>query len=184
MVGVQIGIIDIAMRYFGYRPQLGGRGGFTLIEALVAMGAIGVLCGSLTLAYLGVKSIQRMTLHRFQALQLARSQMELLKATPFVNIVNSTQNNMSFDAGPDGNYGTTDDLKGTLTVQVQDWLDMDNDCASNSVNCRTETSIDIDGDGVNDPAAAKPVRVLFTWTEKLLGQSRTMTVFMDSLIAA
>ena len=159
-------------------PSVHRKDGFTLVEVLVAVGIAVALFASLAAAFLSVKSIAISSRHRIQALQVVRGQLELLKGTSFTLIANGVQNNVVYDAGPDGLFGTADDLKGTLTTTVQDFLDMDGDGNA------TETSIDISGDGVNDPNSAKPVRVSFTWTERALGQNKTCTVFADTLIAA
>ncbi len=150
--------------------------GFTMVEALVAFGLSIMVIASLLATFSGVKSINALVKHRIQTLQIVRGQIELLKVGGFSAIVNSTST-VSYDAGVDGLFNTADDLRGTLTVTVRDYMDMDND--SNT----TETAIDVNGGG-NDPGAAAPVRVSFTWTQNIVGQSRNSTVFVDTLLAA
>ena len=151
---------------------------FTLLELMVALGISVTLVASLVLAFLGMKMTSAMARHRMQAMQMVRGQVEFLKATAFANLANSTTNNVAYDAGADGVFGTADDLKGTLTVTLRDFLDMDTDGDTN------ETSVDINGDGVNDSTYARPVRVSFSWTQYVFGASKTFTVFVDTLIAA
>lgn len=149
--------------------------GFTLVELLVAMGISAMTFAAVISAFLTVQSVNMLTKHRLQAVQVVRGQIELLKVTNF-NLIVDGVSTASYDAGPDGVFGTADDLKGTLTVTVQDALDMDNDGNT------TETSIDVDTDGVNDPTVAKPVRAAFTWNQYVLGQSKNFTASADTLI--
>ena len=149
--------------------------GFTLVEAVIALAVAVVLFGSLVLTFVAVKSMNKMARHHIQAMQVVRGQIDQLKVIPLSQVLDSTTT-VSYDAGPDGIFNTADDVKGTLTVKVQDFLDMDSD------NNTTETLIDVDGDGVND-ATAKPVRVTFTWSEYVLGRQKNFSVFADTLIA-
>jgi type II secretory pathway pseudopilin PulG len=150
--------------------------GFTLVELLAAMGLGTVVFAALISAFLTVQSVNMLTKHRLQAVQVVRGQIELLKVTNY-NLIADSVSTASYDAGPDGVFGTADDLQGTLTVTVQDVLDMDNDGNT------TETSIDIDADGVNDPTVAKPIRVALTWSQYVIGQSRNFTASADTLIS-
>ena len=148
----------------------------TLVEEMVALLLTLLLFSSLLGAILTFRSLSTLTRHKMQAVQVVRGKMEELKVTGFDNIVNSSAA-AAYDAGEDGLFGTADDLFGTLSVTVQDFLDMDGD------NDKNETAIDLDGDVVNDEAFAKPVRVTFTWTQYVLGQGKTYSVSADTLIA-
>ncbi len=149
--------------------------GYTLVEVMVALGITLTLFGSMALTFLAVKSINVMSRHKIQAMQLVRSQVENLKAGSFAAIANATST-ASYDAGPDGAFGNADDMQGTLTTSVRDWLDFDNDGNSN------ETAINVDNSGGNETNAV-PLRVTFGWSEWVMGQSRNMTVFTDTIIA-
>ena len=149
--------------------------GYTLIEVMMAFGITMVLFGSLVVTFLAVKSINTMARHKIQALQVVRGQVENLKAGAFAAVVNSTTN-ASYDAGTDGVYGNADDMQGTLTTTVQDLMDFDGDGNT------AETQINVDNTGGNDSNAA-PVRISFTWNEWVIGQSRNMTVSVDTIIA-
>ena len=152
--------------------------GFTLVEVMVTTGVSVLLLtgflGSVTVS----KSLNALSRHQMQALQVVKSQMELLKATAFSNIADSSAANTTYDAGVDGTFGTADDLTGTLTVTRGDFLDMDADGNT------AETAIDINGDGTNDTAYAVPVRVAFTWTQNIIGTSKSFTVSADTLLSA
>jgi type II secretory pathway pseudopilin PulG len=150
--------------------------GYTLVEVLVCVALAVLLIGSSMAAFYGTSLLAQTAKHRIEALQIVRGQLEELKVTDFDLIVNSTAT-VSYDPGPDGVFGNADDEQGTLTVSVADWLDMDSDGNT------TETSVDINGGG-NDPTAAKPVRVTFTWAEFMIGQTRDQSVFLDTLIAS
>lgn len=112
-------------------------------------------------------------------MEVVRGKVEALKKTVYANINNSTQT-VSLDAGRDGVFGTADDVQGTLTVAVQDFLDYDGD--GNTTENRI--SVDSYGPGGTNEDVAKPVRVTMTWTQKLLGQNRNLSVSVDTLIAA
>ncbi len=150
--------------------------GFTMVEVLTALGITVTLLGSMVLAYLGVQSINMMSRHKIQAVQVVRGQIENLKSTNFTSIVAGTQA-ASYDAGSDGVYGTADDMRGTLSTTLQDFLDFDND--GNMV----EALINVDNSGGNDTVAL-PVRVSFAWTEYVIGQSKNMSVSVDTIIAS
>ena len=151
--------------------------GFTYPEVLLAIAISVLLFTSLLAVFTVVKSVNKMAQHNMEAMQVVRNRMELLKATAFANIT-ASQQQMAYDAGVDGVFGTADDLNGTLTVALQDFLDMDGDGNT------AEAAIDVDGNGGNDATAAVPVRVTFTWSEHLLGQDKNLSAFADTLIAA
>lgn len=155
--------------------QLRSTKGYTLVEVLMALGITVTLFGSMAVTFLTVKSINIMARHKIQAIQLVRGQIENLKAGAFANVVNSASVR-SYDAGADGTFGSADDLQGTLTTSVQDWMDFDGDGNS------AETAINVDNTGGNDTTAA-PVRVSFAWTEYVIGSTRNMSVFADTIIS-
>ncbi len=162
--------------------------GFTLIEVMVAVGITAIVFAAILAAFLTVKSVNTMARHRIQAMEIVRSRIEQLKRNSFSCIpdenncgnagVVTVSSTVSYDAGADGVFGTADDFTGTLTTALQDGLDLDNDGNT------AETAIDVNGDGINDPADAKPVRVTFTWTQKIYGATKTYSVFADTLISA
>ena len=149
--------------------------GYTLVEVMVGLGISVTLFASMVMAFLAIKSINMMARHKIQAVQVVRGQVENLKAGAFANIANATAT-ASYDAGVDGTFGTNDDLQGTLTTTVRDMLDFDGD---GNVN---ETQINVDNTGGNDSTAV-PLQVSFAWNETTLGQSRAMTVSVDTIIS-
>jgi len=150
--------------------------GFTLVEVLMATLLSMTLFSSTAAAFLAVKSIHMMARHKMQAVQVVRGQIENMKSAQFITLANNTQMT-SIDAGPDGIFGSADDIQGVLTTAVQDVLDFDSDGNT------TEGFINVDGNGGNDSVAV-PVRVSLTWTQRVLGQSRNMSVFADTIIAS
>ena len=155
--------------------------GFTLVEVMVAIGITVTLFGSMMAAFVAVKSINMMARHKIQAVQVVRGQIENLKASTFATLANSTQT-VAYDAGPNGTFGNSDDINGTLTTTLQDFVDFDNDGNT------AETQINVDnigaaGLGGND-SVALPVRVSFAWTEWVIGQAKNMTVSADTIIGS
>lgn len=151
------------------------RKGYTLVEVLVAMGVTLTLFGSTLAVFLTVKSVNTMARHKIQAVQVVRGQVENLKAGAFTAIADGTLA-ASYDVGPDGVFGNADDMRGTLTTSVRDWMDFDGDGDS------TETQINVDNTGGNDTNAL-PVRVSFDWNEYVIGRTRSMNVSVDTIIA-
>ncbi len=100
--------------------------GFTLAEVMIAFAVSLALFAAVLAAYLGVKSLNLLAKHHMQAVEVVRGRVESLKVTAYAAIVNGTTT-VSYDAGPDGIFGNADDLQGTLTVTVQDFLDYDGD---------------------------------------------------------
>jgi prepilin-type N-terminal cleavage/methylation domain-containing protein len=149
--------------------------GYTLVEVMMALAITLTLFGSMVMTFLAVKSINTMARHKIQAVQLVRGQIENLKAGAFANIANATTV-ASYDAGPDGTFGNADDMQGTLTTTVQDFLDFDGD------GNMAEALINVDSTGGND-AVAVPLRVSFAWNEYVIGSTRAMTVSADTVIA-
>lgn len=164
--------------------RLGSNRGVGLVEVLVAAGISLIIFGSILSTVMGISAMTVMSRHYTQVMHVVRGEAEELKGTAFDAIVNGASQ-VSYDAGPDNVFGNLDDLTGTLTVTVRDALDMDGD------NNTAETSIDVNGDGVNDctdfPACtdpyAKPIRISFTWNERLWSMNKNMTVNLDTLIA-
>mgnify|MGYP000925233897 CR=1 FL=1 len=159
--------------------------GMSLLEVLIASVIALIVFSSILATLMGITALTVMSQQYAQVSHVLRGHAEELKGTGFNLIVNSNNPAVSYDAGPDNLYGTLDDLKGTLTVQVRDAIDMDGD------NNTAEATIDVDGDGVNDcldfPACtdpyAKPVRITFTWSQKLWGLTKNMSMSLDTLIA-
>ena len=152
------------------------KNGFTLVEVMMAIAISVSLFGSMAAAFLAVKSINMMARHKIQAVQVVRGQIENMKAATFATLANCVQQS-SLDAGPDGTYGNADDIQGTVTTTVQDLADFDNDGNT------AETQISVDGPGANDNVAL-PVRVSIAWTEHVLGTTKNMSVFADTIIAS
>lgn len=163
---------------------LKNRRGTSLVEVLVAAGISLVVFASILSTIMGLTAMAAYSRHYAQAMHVIRGEAEELKGTAFADIANSVRQ-VSYDAGPDTVFGTADDMTGTLSVSLADMLDMDGD------NNTAETTIDVDGDGVNDcldfPACTdpytKPVRITFVWSERLWGAQRNMSATLDALIA-
>ncbi len=149
--------------------------GYTLVEVLIGLAISFTLFGSMAVTFLAVKSINVMARHKIQVVQLGRGQIENLKAGAFTSIANATST-VAYDAGPDGTFGNADDMQGTLTTSVRDWMDFDGDGNS------AETAISVDGAGANETNAV-PLRVSFGWNEYVIGSTRAMTVSADTIIA-
>lgn len=156
--------------------KIGSKGGYTLVEVMIALAISVTLFGSLVASFLAVKSLNIMARHKIQAVQIVRGQIENLKAGTFTAIATGTQS-MSYDAGNDGSFGTADDMQGTLSTTVQDLVDFDSDGNT------AETQINIDGTGGNDTVAL-PVRVAFAWDEHVVGMKRTLSVSADTIIGS
>ena len=155
--------------------SLSNNKGMTLVEVLMGLAIATILFGSLMLSALAVRTLSALNRHSIQAVNVARGAMETIKGQGYGAAVDSNWQ-QSYDAGADAVFGTADDLQGTVTVSVQDYLDMDGD---GNVN---ETLIDVDGDGAND--AARPVRVTFAWQESVQQQNRNFSIWFDALIVA
>ena len=150
--------------------------GFTLVEIVISLAISTLIFMTLISTFLGIKSINMMSLSHLQAMQVVRGEVERLRAIGFNNLADNGGVETSYDPGDDLVWDTGDDKTGTLTVVVQDEADFDGDGTNN------ESLVDVDGDGTND-AFARPVRVSFDWTERVLGQQRQFTVLADTLIA-
>jgi type II secretory pathway pseudopilin PulG len=157
--------------------RLRTKSGFTLVEVMMALGITVTLFGSMIAAYVAVKSINMMARHKMQAMQIVRGQIENLKASQFSTLANSTSVGVAYDAGKNGTFGNGDDLTGTLTTTIRDYVDFDGDGNT------SETQINVDGLGGNDSVAV-PVRVQFAWTEWVVGQNKNMTVSADTIIGS
>jgi hypothetical protein len=149
--------------------------GMTLAEVMVGVLIATLLFGSLILSALAVRTLSVINRHSIQAINAARGALETIKGQGYGAAVNSSWQR-AYDAGPDALFGTADDLVGTVTLSVRDYLDMDAD------EDLDEALIDVDGDGAND--AARPVRVTFTWQEVVKNQNRNFSVWFDTLMAA
>lgn len=149
--------------------------GLTLVESMVGLAIAMVLFGSLITAALAVRSLVAFNRHYIQALNVARGALETVKGQGYGAAVDDTWQ-QAFDAGADAQFGTADDLMGTVTITVRDHVDLDGDGDT------AETLVDLDGDGAND--AARPIRSTFSWNERVAGQTRSLSVWIDALIAA
>ena len=151
------------------------RRGITLVECMFALLIATLLFSSLIVSSLAFRSLSSINKHYIQAVNVARGAIERIHGLGYGAAVDSTWN-QAFDAGSDGAFGTGDDLTGTVTIQVKDFLDMDQD------GNKAEQAIDLDGDGVND--TARPLRATFEWKEHLSGKDRNFSVWLDALIVA
>lgn len=149
--------------------------GVSLIEIMVSVGISVFIFLSLISAFLGVKSLSELSESHLQASLIVRSQMEALRGTPYAQLA-AANVQTAYDAGPDGTWGTGDDLMGTLTTTLQDNADFDGDGNT------TETAISVDADATND-AVAQPARVTFAWAQRVLGHNKNYTVSADTIFA-
>ncbi len=158
--------------------------GAGLVEVLIAAGISMIVFVSILSTVSGISAITALSRHYTQAMHVVRGEAEELRGTQFSTIANSVAQ-VPYDAGSDNVFGTPDDLMGTLTVTVADRADFDGD------NITGETTIDVNGDGVNDctdfPACTdpytKPVRISLNWSERFWSLNKNVTVSLDTLIA-
>lgn len=150
--------------------------GITLVEIIISLGLSVFVFTALIGAFLGVKSLNDISKTYLQGSLIIRGQMEALKGTAF-GLIADANVQTAYDAGPDATWGTVDDLMGTLTTMVQDAADFDADGVT------AETDISVDGNASND-GVALPVRVAFTWNQRVLGNNRDFTLTADTIIAA
>lgn len=145
-----------------------------MVEVVISMLVSIFLFLAMFAGLLAIKSLSNFAERRTQAFGVVRGQIERLKGTPFDAIATVGPLDRAYDAGEDGVFGTGDDLTGSLSVLVQDFMDFDDDGDTD------ETGINIDNNG---GVMARPVRVTFTWNQRLLGQVVPMTVSLDTLIS-
>jgi hypothetical protein len=107
-------------------------------------------------------------------MNLLQAKLEELSGGKYENVQDQGPLPAIIDAGSDLQWGTADDLLGTLWVEVNDARDLDGDGDTG------EEEIDLDGDGTNDPC--KPVRVSLTWTSLSYGGNTPMMVSLETFI--
>lgn len=164
------------------RRNLNNQTGIALVETLVGAVLSVIVFLSLMSAFLAVNALNTMSKHNLQAIQVVRGEIERLNGIVFADIINSVTADVAYDPGPDQDFDAeADNLTGTLTVTVEDLLDMDADGAQTSCN-NNASCIDLDGNGTYD-SGIKPVRVAFAWTDTIFGQQKNFSVSADTLIA-
>jgi len=143
----------------------------TLISILILSIALGTMLGSFVIGRVGATK----TKQRIEAMNLLRKKAEELRNIPYSNIVSVGATNISIDIGPDVVEGTTDDLVGTITVEVRDKNDFDGDGGT------SENEIDIDGDGIND--LCKPVHITISWISRRWGGTGSVSMELSTIIS-
>ena len=138
-----------------------GSKGITLVEALVSILILGITLVAMLGTFIMGRISATKAKYYIEAVNLLRAEMEEVRNTAYGSVVSGAAQSVSIDIGPDLARDTTDDLMGTIQVEVRDKNDLDGD------NDTTETEIDIDGDAVNDPC--KPVYVTISWTSPTWG---------------
>jgi hypothetical protein len=142
------------------------------LVSIVLLGtAMGAMLGAFTIARISIAKAY----HHLEAMNLLRRRAEELKDVLYIDLATITAVPIILDIGPDLTSGTSDDLSGTILVQVRDKDDLDGD------ENTTETEIDIDDDGTNDPC--KPVYITISWTSTSWGiGSKTVSEELATLI--
>ncbi|MBN1919467.1 MAG: prepilin-type N-terminal cleavage/methylation domain-containing protein [Verrucomicrobia bacterium] len=143
-------------------PHRARKSGFTLVELAVAVLLFGLVVGGLCTTFLMGRVATYRARHQIQASLLLQAKLEELRAGSYEDVLDWGPVNVVLDPGRDIEWGTDDDLTGEIQVEV---LDL----------------IDLDGDGEKD--TCKLVRVTLTWQSYSLGGERTLSVFLDTLIA-
>ena len=151
------------------------QGGFSLTEVLVAVLLLGLTLGALLTSFLMGRVAAYRARYQAQGANLVQAKIEELSAGTYEAVQDEGPVEVTVDPGLDLEWGTADDLLGDLRVEVGDYQDVDGD------GNRVEEEIDVDGDGEND--SCKPVSVSLSWTCLSFGGDRTVTVFVDTLIA-
>lgn len=151
------------------------RGGFTLIEVVIAVLLFGLTIGALYTSFLMGRIATYRARYQAQAANLLQSSLEQLSVGDYENVQDQGPTTITVDPGTDLEWGTDDDLVGQLLIEVDDRMDLDGDGDTD------EEEIDLDGDGTND--ACKPVHVSLTWMCLSFGVERPVTVSLDTLIA-
>jgi hypothetical protein len=151
------------------------RAGFTLAEVAIAVLLFGLTVGGLYTAFLMGRVATYRARYQSQVINLLQAKVEQLWVGSYDAVLDEGPTNLTIDPGSDLEWGTADDLVGTLRVEVDDRMDLDNDGDTD------EEEIDLDDDGVND--AIKPVHVSLTWQSFSFGGTRSQTVSLDTLIA-
>ena len=151
------------------------RDGFSLTEVLIAVLLLGLAIGALLTSFLMGRVGAYRARYQAQSVNLVQAKIEALSAGAYEAVQDEGPVEVTVDPGLDLEWGTADDLLGELRVEVGDYQDLDGD------GDRTEEEIDVDGDGEND--FCKPVSVSMTWQCLSFGGDRSVTIFVDTLIA-
>ena len=155
--------------------KISRRDGFTLIEVIIAVVLLGLTIGAMLTSFvMGRVSVYKSRYYT-QAVNLIQARAEGLTAGVYDDIRDEGPVDIIIDPGADLEWGTGDDLTGTLEVEVEDSLDLDGD--GNTV----EEQIDTDGDGVNDPC--RPFRISLSWLSRSYGNDTWVTVFLDTVVS-
>lgn len=92
--------------------------GFTLLEVMITLLLAVALVASLLFASLGTRHSVRMAMIQSQALMLARTYVERIRATDYDDVEDDTVNNVTISNN--ATASTADDVKGTVTTDVTD----------------------------------------------------------------
>jgi prepilin-type N-terminal cleavage/methylation domain-containing protein len=151
------------------------RGGFTLAEVIIALLLLSLTAGGTLSAFLMGRISSYHSRYHVQAMNLLQAKVEELSGGKYEDVRDQGPLPAIIDAGSDLEWGTADDLLGTLWVEVNDSRDLDGDGDTG------EEEIDLDGDGIND--SCKPVRVSLTWTCLSYGGDTPMMVSLETFIS-
>jgi len=151
------------------------RGGFTLIEVAIAVVLLALIIGGMLTCFVMGRISTFQSRYRLQAMSLVRAKAEQLLADEYDDVQSEGPIDLVLDPGQDGQWGTDDDMNGTMWVDVADLLDLDGD------NDTAEPEIDVNGDGQNDQCKAVSIRM--DWTCPIYGSAKAMSTSMNTLIA-
>ncbi len=145
------------------------------MEVVVSLLLLGLATGGLFTSFLMGRISSYHSRYQTQAINLLQAKVEELAARAYDDVQDEGPVPVAIDPGSDLEWGTTDDLRGNLWVEISDHNDLDGDGEA------AEEEIDLDGDGVNDPC--KPVRVRLTWASLSYSGDAAMNASLETLIA-
>ena len=149
--------------------------GFTLVEVVIAIILLGLVIGGMLTTFVMGRISTYHARYRTQVTNLMQSTAEELTAGTYDEIQSEGPINLVIDPGGDGEWGTDDDMNGTMVVQVADVNDLDFDGDT------SEQEIDVDLDGEND--TCKTVTIRLDWVCTSYGGDRPMSARLDTLIS-
>ena len=149
--------------------------GFTLVEVVIAIILLGLVIGGMLTTFVMGRISTYHARYRTQATSLMQSKAEELLAGTYDEIQSKGPIDLIVDPGKDGEWGTGDDMNGTMVVEVADVNDLDFDGDT------SEQEIDVDLDGQNDTCKAVTIRL--DWFCTSYGGDRSMSARLDTLIS-
>ncbi len=107
-----------------FRRVLSTVNGFTLAELVVAAGILGVVVGGILVSYMRCMELNEASRNKSLAIKAARDRMEVIRTTPFANLI-STYHGVTFNVtgftGKGISYVTAVDAKNIQIVVSVSW---------------------------------------------------------------